>query len=101
MLQANPTLGYRDVVEIPAYYAKISNSRQPMGCQPPSWPLAAVGYVGTSAVTGGWLALFQDASGTGTNIATDTHDGRGLQLVIDVVGMPSTALREGVDFWTT
>ena len=60
--------------------------------------LNAIGYVGTNAVADGWLKLSQDATGTGTNISVDLHNGQGLQVVVDVLGV--TNLQKETDYLT-
>jgi subtilisin family serine protease/subtilisin-like proprotein convertase family protein len=63
--------------------------------------LTAIGYVGTDAVADGWLVLAQDASGSGTNVAVDAHNGPGPQVIVDILGVAPTALQQGIDYWMT
>ena len=58
----------------------------------------SLGYTGADAVADGWIKLEADASGTGTNILLDAHDGHGFITLIDVIGVSPALLKPGVDY---
>lgn len=58
----------------------------------------SLGYGGNDAVADGWVKLEADASGTGTAILIDAHDGNGFITLIDVVGVSPALLKPGVDY---
>lgn len=60
--------------------------------------LTALGYNGLDPVADRWLTLTSDGKG-GTLVTVDPHDGHGSVVVVDALGVSTTALHNGIDFW--
>jgi Ca2+-binding RTX toxin-like protein len=58
----------------------------------------SIGYSGTDPIADHWLMLVSDSNG-GTNFVVDPHNGQAAMVIVDVVGVTSTALRDGIDYW--
>jgi len=62
--------------------------------------MTSIGYAGSDPVADHWLTLVSDSNG-GTKFVVDPHNGQTPTVVVDVLGISPSALREGTDYWTT
>ena len=59
--------------------------------------LTSIGYTGTNPIGDKWLNLVTDGAG-GTDVQVDPHNGQSAVMIVDLLGVQTTALHSGTQF---
>jgi subtilisin-like proprotein convertase family protein len=59
--------------------------------------LASIGYSGTDPIGDKWLNLIADGTG-GTDVLVDPHNGQSSVVIVDLLGVQTTALHSGASY---